>query len=113
MEPRRALGKLMGRSRRHRGNVELRRRREREEQRSRETQLAQQAAEFRAEWQKRRRHKVFAYVMFALAPVVVITHMLEHADVLRLFDQSLEDLLIGFPTAFAMLIAGAIALGTE
>lgn len=103
----------MGRARRHRSNVELRRQRDREEQRSRETQLAQQAAKFRAEWQKRQRHKVFAYAMFVLAPIVVITHMLEHADVIRLFDQRLEDLLIGFPTAFALVIAGAIALGTE
>lgn len=113
MVPLRASGTLMGRSRRRRVDVELRRKREREEQRSHETQLAQQAAAFRAEWRKKQRHKVFAYVMFALAPIVVVTHILGHADVIRLFNPRLEDLLIGYPTAFAMVVAGAIALGTE
>lgn len=103
----------MGRSRRHRADVELRRKREKDEALARETQLSQEAAAFRAEWQRKKRMKVVAYVLFALAPIIVITHILEHVGVFQLFNPRLEDLLIGYPTALVLLVLGAIALGTE
>lgn len=104
---------LMGRSRRHRTDVELRRKRDQEDARARETRLAQEAAAYRAQWQRKQRRKVLAYVLFALAPIIVITHILEHVGVFQLFNPRLEDLLIGYPTALVMMVAGAIALGTE
>lgn len=102
----------MGR-RRHRPDVELRRKRERDEARAQETQLAQEAAAYRATWQRRKRRKVLAYVLFALAPIVVVTHILEHGGVFQLFSPGLEDVLVGYPTAFLMVIMGAMALGVE
>jgi len=105
--------RVMGRSRRHRTDVEHRRKAEKEDARARETRLAQEAAAFRADWQHKQRKKVLAYVLFVLAAIVVVTHVLEHVGVFQLFNPGLEDLLIGYPTALLMLIAGAIALGTE
>jgi len=49
-----------------------------------------------------------AWALFAVAPIVVITHLLEHVGVLQLYSASLEDLTIGYPTAFLLLIAGGI-----
>lgn len=101
----------MGR-RRHRVDVALRRERKQDEARARETQLAQEVAH-REAWERRRRRKVLAYVLFALALIVVVTHILEHAGVFQLFSPGLEDVLVGYPTAFVLVVMGAIALGTE
>ncbi|MGI9034325.1 MAG: hypothetical protein ACR2HY_11820 [Acidimicrobiales bacterium] len=98
----------MGRSRRHRPSVELRRKRDQESARARETQAAQAAAAARVAWEHRRRRKAMAWALFAVAPIVVITHLLEHVGVLQLYSASLEDLTIGYPTAFLLLIAGGI-----
>ncbi len=103
----------MGRSRRHRPAVELRRQKEKDDAQARETQRAQEAAAFRATWQRQQRRRALAYVLFVLAPVVIISHILEHGGVFQLFNPSLEDLLVGYPTAFLMVIVGAIFLGTD
>lgn len=46
-------------------------------------------------------------VCLVLAPVIFITHVLEHVEVLRLMSPGLEDLLIGYPTAIVLAILGA------
>ena len=97
----------------NRAKVELRRRREQETARAREAQAAQAAAEARRALQQRKRRKVMAWVLFALAPVVVVTHVLEHVGVFQLYAPPLEDLTIGYPTAFILVIAGGILLGTD
>ena len=42
-----------------------------------------------------------------LAPVIFITHILEHVGVFRVMSPGLEDILIGYPTAFIVAILGA------
>lgn len=56
---------------------------------------------------------MLAYVLFTLAPIVIVTHILEHVGVFQLFSPGLEDVLVGYPTAFVMAVMGGIALGTE
>lgn len=106
--PRRQKPLTLGRSRRHRPSVELRRRRDQEEARARETQAAQASAAAKAAWEHRQRRKVLAWVFFALAPIVIVTHMLEHVGVFQLYSAGLEDLTIGYPTALLLLIAGGM-----
>lgn len=59
----------------------------------------------------RKRRRVTAYRLFAAAGIVATSHLLEHLGVIRLFDSTAEDLLVGFPTAGLLAVAGAIALG--
>ena len=47
--------------------------------------------------------------LLTLAVAMTATHLLEHADMLRLMPQRWEDLLIGFPTAAMLGIAGFVA----
>lgn len=89
-----------------------RRRRQRSQAGQFEATRATSGATARAErLRTRRRRRAVALVMFALAAVVASTHVLEHAGALRLFNPGLEDILIGFPTAFGLLVVGGIALG--
>ena len=46
-------------------------------------------------------------VCLLLAPVIFITHILEHVGVFRVMSPGLEDILIGYPTAFILAILGA------
>ena len=57
-----------------------------------------------------RLHTVVGVVLLVLAAALVPTHLAEHAGAIRLMPQSWEDLLIGFPTAGLLFIAGFIAL---
>jgi len=43
---------------------------------------------------------------------VAVGHFFEHAEVLRLMSPKLEDLVIGWPTAALLALAGGVVYGT-
>ena len=43
--------------------------------------------------------------------MVAVTHILEHAGVFQVMSPGLQDLLIGYPTAGIIAVAGGIVLG--
>ena len=55
-------------------------------------------------------HSVVGILLIVLAAALVPTHLAEHAGAIRLMPPAWEDLLIGFPTAGILIIAGFIAL---
>lgn len=55
-------------------------------------------------------HTVIGVVLLLLAATLIPTHLAEHAGAIRLMPQNLEDVLIGFPTAAVLGIAGFVAL---
>jgi len=59
----------------------------------------------------RRRRRQASVALFVAAGVVVVSHILEHAGLVQLFNPALEDIAIGFPTAGGLAIAGGIVLG--
>ena len=46
-----------------------------------------------------------------MAPVVAISHMLEHLGKFQLMSPAAEDIFIGWPMALALLIIGGILWG--
>lgn len=55
-------------------------------------------------------HVIIGLILLTLAAALVPTHLAEHAGVIRLMPRNWEDLLIGFPTAALLGLAGFIAL---
>jgi hypothetical protein len=80
--------------------------------RARDTQLLQATADARQSWRQRRRRHAIAYVMFAVAVVLAVSHFFEHYGALRLMSSGLEDLFIGWPMAAILALSGAIIYGT-
>lgn len=80
------------------------------ERRARETQVAQQSAEKKkitpAQYMRRR---ALGWGLVALAIMVGVSHWLAHLGVLY-EDNGLLDLMIGYPMAGALGVAGAIVL---
>ena len=73
---------------------------------------AQAEAAARAERLRlRKRRRAAAYSLFAAAGIVAASHVLEHLGVIRLFNPTAEDLLLGYPTAGVLAVVGAISLG--
>ena len=60
---------------------------------------------------KRKRRRVTAYSLFVTGGLVAVSHLLEHLGVIRLMNPTAEDLLLGYPMASVLLVAGAISLG--
>jgi len=80
---------------------------------AKETQALQQAAELRQAWQSRQRRKVLAWALMGLAPVIIVSHLLEHAGAFQLYSPGLEDLTIGYPMALLVFVVGAITYGRD
>ncbi len=76
-----------------------------------ETQRQQAAAAIRHDYTRQRRRHIAAYVLFALAVLIAVTHLLEHWGVFQLMAPTLQDLLLGWPMAGVLGIAGAIVHG--
>ena len=55
---------------------------------------------------------MLAYVMFAVAAVLAVSHVFEHFGTFQLMSPGLEDLLIGWPMAGMLAVSGAIIYGT-
>jgi hypothetical protein len=60
---------------------------------------------------RRRRRRGVAIGLFVLSPVIAITHILEHLGKFQLMSPAAEDLFIGWPMAFVLLIVGGILWG--
>lgn len=95
----------MGHAGRHRAKVALRRRRDVEKRRAQGTQMSQAAAQRLASEEEHRR-KLWAVALMVLAGVVFATHLTSHATGFHLFSAGVDDLSIGYPTAFILLILG-------
>jgi hypothetical protein len=82
-----------------------------QEQRARETQVAQQSAEKkRVTPEQYMRRRALGWGLVALAVIVAVSHWLAHLGVLY-EDNALWDLTIGYPMAGVLGIGGAIVLG--
>ena len=60
----------------------------------------------RYEWRQR-----IGWALLGLSVVMFLTHILEHTGDINLFSRKIEDWVIGFPMAGALLLIGAICLG--
>jgi di/tricarboxylate transporter len=49
--------------------------------------------------------------LIGAAPVVFLSHLLEHTGVFQLMGTRLQDILVGYPTAVALLVVGVVLLG--
>ena len=79
---------------------------------ARATQHQQAMAAAKEDGKRRRRRHAAAYIMFAVAMVLALSHAFEHFGTIRLMSAGLEDLLIGWPMAAALALVGAIVYGT-
>lgn len=91
---------------------QLERKRATREASARDTQHLQAIAAARREVQHRGRRHAIAYCMFAVAALIAVAHVFEHADTFSIISLALEDLLIGWPMAGAIALGGAIVYGT-
>lgn len=96
--------------RRERQSVE--RRRAGKQGDARETQRLQVEADMRRSFAQKRRRHIEAFVLWGVAVVIAATHLIEHTGALRIMSLSLEDLLIGWPVAGILGVAGGIIYGT-
>lgn len=67
--------------------------------------------ERRRYYRNRQRRRVIAFCMFGLAAVIAVSHVLEHAGAFQLLSPGWQDLLLGYPMAGVLAIAGGIVLG--
>lgn len=79
---------------------------------ARATQRQQEIAAAQRDFADRRRRHRIAYVLWVVAVVLAVTHLLEHTDSIQLMSRGLEDLLLGWPMAGALAIVGGVVYGT-
>ncbi len=60
---------------------------------------------------KTRQKHIVGAVLIALGFVVAAAHIVEHLDYLRLMSPGWQDLLIGYPTAGLLILAGFVLVG--
>lgn len=81
---------------------------------SREAKLQQQKAQAEQRWRQRRRRRFTAYTLFALAGIVALSHVLTHAGAFTIIaNKGLADLIIGYPTAGVLAVAGLVLLPAQ
>lgn len=68
----------------------------------------EKAAERRRQHLRGRRRSRIAYVLFGLAVLVAGSHIVEHLGVFQLLSPGWQDLLIGYPTAGILAVAGGM-----
>ena len=99
-----------------RRDVELRRRREKEDERARIVALAKAAEEerqvnFMSDVRRFERRRSTGWVFLGLSATMFVGHSPSHLDWFRPFDQSLQDALIGYPTGAILLLVAVFLLG--
>lgn len=68
----------------------------------------------RDEWEKRRRRRFTAYFLMALGVLVAGSHVLSHAGLFQLMQNStMEDFLIGYPTGGIRVVVGLVMLPAQ
>jgi len=97
---------------RRRSAHEVERRRSAEEVDAKETQRLQAIAAAQRDLAAAQRRHRRAYALWVLAVILAVTHLFEHTNSIRLMSSGLEDLLIGWPMAIVLGIAGGIVYGT-
>jgi hypothetical protein len=95
-----------GRQRR-RFRREVLRRRSAQERRAADTQAAQARAEMARAFRRHQRRKVLAGGLAVAGVSVGVSHWLQHLGAYQLLSPGWADLLIGYPTAFALVVAGS------
>lgn len=64
--------------------------------------------------QHRRRRRLTAYVLFVVASLVAVSHVLTHAGALTIIaNEGIADLTIGYPTAGILAFAGLMLLPAQ
>ena len=102
----------MGR-RRHRVDVELRRKQAADDVQARQAQAAQQLAQLRRDWRHRQQRKGLAIGLMILGGLVIVAHWVAHAGAFGLGATGLEDLVAGYPAGAVLILIGAIAYGRD
>lgn len=96
--------------RRHEAH-ERKRREASKELQAQETQRQQAEAAARREFEQRRRRHVKAYVLFAMAALLAVSHFFQHAGLIEPLPPAMADLLIGWPMAALLALVGGIVYG--
>ena len=60
-----------------------------------------------------RRRRIWAGSLFGAAGVVAVSHVAEHLGAFTVWRPGVDDFIIGYPTAIALLVLGAIKLGPK
>lgn len=69
------------------------------------------AEELRNRWVRYRRIRTAGWVLLSLGALVLAVHLFDHWEMLHLFDEQLEEVAIGFPTAGVLALVGVVCLG--
>lgn len=81
------------------------------EVRARETQAHQERAEKKyASFESYQRRRVFGWTLVALGVLVGVQHLIHHMGFWTLVSDGWDDLLVGYPMAGVLGVAGAIVL---
>ena len=59
----------------------------------------------------RQRRRWLAVASFTVAGLVLMSHWAEHIGFLRLLSPAAQDIFIGYPTAFLLLVIGGVLWG--
>lgn len=98
-------------SKSRRGTTRPRRRDKGAEARARETQAAQRAAESKKlTLAAYRRRRAIGWTLVGLGVIVFAQHLIAHMGVFNLISPGWDDLLVGYPMAGLLGVAGAIVL---
>lgn len=97
------------RLRRERQRVE--RRRDAGERDAYEARRLQANAALRRELRHNSRRHVIAYVMWAVAGIMAIGHFFEHLGTFTIVSSGFEDLVLGWPMAMLIAVAGVFVYG--
>lgn len=96
---------------RRRGTTRPRRRDKAAEARARETQAAQRAAEStKLTLAAYRRRRALGWTLVGLGVIVFVQHLIAHMGFFTLISPGWDDLVVGYPMAGLLGVAGAIVL---
>lgn len=60
---------------------------------------------------RRRRRRGVAIGLFVLAPIIAVSHILEHLGAFHVMTPAAEDIFVGWPIAVLLLVIGGILWG--
>lgn len=96
----------------HRSEVTHRRQRQQAAARTQATvDAAGRAEEMRRAFRRHRRNQIAGWVSLAAGLVIGLVHFVDHLNLIHLFSKSLEEAVIGWPTAGILVVVGVIFLG--
>jgi ferric-dicitrate binding protein FerR (iron transport regulator) len=79
-----------------------------------ESELQRKKSAIEQQIRHRRRRRYTAYLLFVLAGLTIVSHLLTHAGAITIIaDRGLADILIGYPTGGVLGVAGLMLLPAQ